>query len=116
MVTKQENDSFGLAGFQVKFKVVRADRLPTVRNRVARLPHLHCQRFIPTPVGSQEGIPLGVESGQRLRTGKPGKMVAPFAVLSLMKDGSAQNISITRGSIEIGRFHFSRVEIALEVG
>jgi hypothetical protein len=60
--------------------------------------------LVPAAVGAQEGLALGVETGQRLGAGKVGKVIAALAVLGLVVDDL------------VFHFHLAGAEVALEVG
>ena len=61
-------------------------------------------RRLPAPVGTQESLPLGIETGQRLGAGEVGEVIAALAVLGLVVDDPVDDLDL------------ADVEIALVVG
>jgi hypothetical protein len=57
-----------------------------MRDRVERLPALHGRGPVPAPVGAEERVALGVESGERLRAGEVCDVIAPLPILRLVVD------------------------------
>ena len=85
--------------------MLRADRLPAVRDGIAQTAHASTAcGAVPAAVRAQESLALGIKPGQRLRAGKIGKVVAPFAVFGFVIDHP------------VFHFHFAGVEVALEIG
>ncbi len=103
-VAHGEDDLVRLIWCQLQAHVMAADGLPAMGHRVRRRALFHDGRSVPAAVGSQEGIALGVEPGQRLRTCEPGEVVAAFAVLGLVVDDVVFDL------------HLADRVVALEVG
>ena len=104
VVAEDENDLLGLAGLEAQLDVVRADRRPAVGDRVERLAALDRRRVVPTAVGAQERVALGVEAGQLGRAGEIGEVVAPLAILGLVVDDLVFDLDL------------AGAEVALEIG
>ena len=91
-------------GLRRELDVVRSDRRPAVRFRIARFAAFHRRGVLPAAVGAEEGFALGVEAGQLFGAGKVGEVVPALAVFRLVIDHPVLD------------FHLPGVEISLEVG
>ena len=106
VIPQQEDDLPALAGLERQLDVVRADRLPAVRDRVERRAARHGRGVVPAAVRPQERVALRIEAGQRLGAGEVGEVIAALAVLGLVVDHA-------RGRVDLD---LAGAEVALEVG
>ena len=94
MVSEQEDDPPGFAGGEMHLDLLRANRLPAQRDGIRAFSLFHCLRGIPSAVRAQEGIPVRIETDQRLGAGEEGKVVAPFPVFRFVINNPARNLHL----------------------
>jgi hypothetical protein len=102
-VPENEDDLTRLARTQLELDVMRADRGPSVRDRVSRPTPFDDLRPIPSSRGAEEGLSLRIEAGELLRAREVREMVPPLPVLGDVVDHASHHFDLA------GR------EVALEV-
>ncbi len=100
-VAEKEDDLLLLARFECEPDVMRAVRRPAVRERVGQLAPLDPERLVEPPVGAEEGLALGVETGQRLGAGEVGEVVAALPVLGLVVDHAVGDLDLPGGVVPL---------------
>ncbi len=63
VVSKDKDDSFPLPSSETDFDMLCTDRLPATSDCSGHLTNFHGLWRFPTPVWTEKGFPLGVETG-----------------------------------------------------
>ena len=117
-VAEDEREGLLGAGLEVQIELMRADRVPAVRDAAVREPAERHRRLVQAVVHADEDVARRVEAARLPRAPEDGVVVPPLSILGRVVDGRALDLDLADRvrALEVRHVVQRLVEAELDVG